>query len=75
VGSRIEFVHDLFSTGSFAFGLSESADALFLPPTGKLAAPRDSGSLVVATKVYENVEVFAVFVDVWLLSGDLADDL
>jgi hypothetical protein len=40
-----------------------------------LAAPRDSGSLVVATKVYENVEVFAVFVDVWLLSGDLADDL
>jgi hypothetical protein len=75
VGSRIEFVHDLFSTGSFAFGLTESADALFLPPTGKLAAPRNSGSLVTATKVYENVEVGETLVDIWLLSGDLADDV
>jgi len=40
-----------------------------------LAAPRNSGSLVTATKVYENVEVGETLVDIWLLSGDLADDV
>lgn len=75
LGSRIEFLFDAFSVGSMSFAVNEAGDTLFLPPSGKLAAPRDSGSLVVATKIYEDVEIDEVFVDVWLLSGDLADDV
>jgi ferrous iron transport protein B len=70
-----QFLFDFFSVGSLAFAVNEAGDALFLPPLGKLAAPRDSGSLVVATKIYEDFEIYEVFVDVWLLSGDLADDV
>lgn len=75
LGDRVEFLFDFFFVGSLAFAVNEAGDALFLPPLGKLAAPRDSGSLVVATKIYEDVEIDEVFVDVWLLSGDLADDV
>ncbi len=75
LGSRVEFTNDFFVAGSLTFGVNEAGDTLFVPPVGKLATPREAGSLVVATKVYENVEIASVFVDVWLLSGDLADDV